>query len=40
MRSEPLRELKSAHVPDFEAADTDEPAAVGAALLAGLAAHG
>jgi sugar (pentulose or hexulose) kinase len=38
LRSEPLRRLKAGQVASFEAADAEEPAAVGAARLAGLAA--
>jgi sugar (pentulose or hexulose) kinase len=37
LRSAALRELKAGRVPQFEAARADEPAAVGAARLAGLA---
>jgi sugar (pentulose or hexulose) kinase len=39
LRSEPLRTLKAAQVPGFTASSVGEPAAVGAALLAGRAAR-
>jgi len=39
LRSEPLRTFKEAQVPGFAASSVGEPAAVGAALLSGLAAR-